>query len=179
MTDVPGATIHVNDQFAGTAPLLRVSPKAATLRLRVEAEGYYATERTVHLLPGKTLVVKVHLVRIPPRVKTWKFHLAWAMFGTALGTGLAAAITGGLSRRTNGATQAERIRDLGRREKLALISNIFSGLAGATALTSAALFLFARKGFYRGGRAERPSPRAWFEIAPAPGGATVTGGLRW
>lgn len=177
--DVAGATIHVNDQFAGSTPLVRVSDKPGAIRVRVEADGYYGADKTVRLVRGQTVVVKVHLVRIPPRVKTWKFHLAWATLGVALGTGLVAAVTGGLATKKTGATQADRLRDLDRRKNLALVSNLFSGLAGASAITSAALFLFARKGFYRGGKEEQPRAKAWFEIAPVRGGAAVTGGLRW
>ncbi len=173
--NVAGAKVHLDDEFAGTVPLKREALKPGPLKVRVEADGYYAAERTVQVQSGQTVVVRVELKRILPRVKTWKFHVAWAGVGVAAGSLVIAAVTGGLSRKVTGATQVARLDDVDRRKRVAGTANAFFVIAGAAAITSAALFLFARKDFYRGGK-ER---QAWLELSPLPGGAYVSGGVRW
>ncbi|MFH2006977.1 MAG: PEGA domain-containing protein [bacterium] len=173
--NVKGAKIHIDNQFAGTVPLRQPVPKPGTIRLRVEADGYYSAEKTVTVAAGQIVVVKILLARIPPRVKTWKFHFAWAAFGVSLVAGAAAGVTGGLARRSTGTTQAAVVSDLARRQKLQAASFAMIGVAAAAAITSAALFLFARKGFYRGGREQR----AFFGVSPTAGGAYASGGVRW
>jgi hypothetical protein len=49
-------------------------------------------------------------------------------------------------------------------------------VASAAAITSACLFIFAHKGFYKGGRDKE---RAFFNVAPLPSGGYVSGGIRW
>lgn len=173
--NVRGAKVHIDDAFAGTVPLRRAGLKPGTLRLRIEADGYFPTKRTVAVVPGKTIVVRIVLVRVPPRKPTWKVYLAWSSFGVALAAAAAAGATGGLSRRVRGTTQAELLADLDRRRNLALVANVMIGVSAAAAVTSAALFIFARKGFFTGGR-ERPGQ---VSVTPVPGGAYVSGGFRW
>lgn len=174
--NVAGAKIHLDDRFAGTVPLTRGNLKPGPVRVRVEADGYYVAEKTVTVQAGQTFTARIQLQRIPPRVKTWKFHVAWAGVGVAVGAALIATVTGGLSRKGTGATQVARLDDLDRRKLLANTANAFAAIAGVAAVTSAALFLFARKGFTRGGPKER---QTWFELAPTRGGALVGGGVRW
>jgi len=173
--NVRGAKVHIDDAFVGTVPLRRSGLKPGTLRLRVEADGYFSAERRVEVEPGKTVMVRVVLVRVPPRKPTWKVYLAWTTFGVALAAAAAAGTTGGLSRKVRGTTQAELLADLDRRRNLALVANVMIGVSAAAAVTSAALFIFARKGFYVGGR-ER---RARMDLSPVPGGAVVSGGFQW
>ncbi len=173
--NIRGAKIHMDDAFVGTVPLRRTGLKPGTIRLRIEADGYFFAERTVVVVPGKTIVVRFVLVPVPPRKATWKVYLAWSSFGVSLAAAAAAGATGGLSRKVRGTTQAELLADLDRRRRLALVANVMIGVSAAAALTSAALFIFARKGFYVGGR-ER---QGLLSIAPMPGGATVSGGFRW
>jgi len=175
ISNVRGAKVHINDQFAGTVPLRRAGLKPGTVRLRIEADGYYPAERTVAVAPGKTLVIHIFLSRVPPKRATWKVYLAWSSLGVALAAGVAAGATGGLSRRSRGSTQTELLEDLDRRRRLALVANVMIGVGAAAALTSAALFIFARKGFYVGG-AER---QGRVSVSPVPGGAYVSGGFRW
>jgi hypothetical protein len=176
IANVDGAKIHLDDRFAGTVPLERDQLEPGTVRVRVEADGYFPVKKTVQLSPGQTLQVRVRLQKIPPREKTWRFHTAWAGVGVAAGAALIAGVTGGLSRKKSGDTQVARLQDLERREKLAATANAFAALAGVAAITSAALFLFGRDGFYRGGKKER---QAWLEVSPTRGGAWVGGGVRW
>jgi TolB-like protein len=173
--NVRGAKVHIDDAFAGTVPLRRAGLKPGTIRLRIEADGYFAAERTVAVVPGKTIVVRVVLVRVPPRKATWKVYLAWSSFGVALAAAAAAGATGGLSRKVRGTTHREQLDDLDRRLNLALVANVMIGVSAAAAVTSAALFIFARKGFYVGGR-ER---QGRLSVSPVPGGAYVSGGFRW
>jgi hypothetical protein len=104
--------------------------------------------------------------------------LAWSAFGVAVATGASAVATGVLSRKSRGSTQAALIADLDRRRKLATITNALIGVSAATAVTWAALLIFARKGFYKGGR-ETPRPKVSLGVAPLPGGGYVSGGFQW
>lgn len=176
--NVPGAKVHIDDQFAGTVPLRRAGLKPGKVRVRIEADGYYSSERTVAVAPGQTMVVRFVLVRVPPRKPTWKLVLAWSAFSVALAAGTSAVATGVLSRKSRGTTQAQLLEDLDRRKKLALVTNVMIGVSAASAVTWAALLIFARKGFYSGGP-ERAAPRTSFRVSPLPGGAYVSGGFRW
>ena len=174
-SNVAGAKIHIDDQFAGTAPLRRDNLKPGVIRLRVEADGHYAALRKVTVAPGKVVVVRVVLRPVLKRRKTWKFHVAFSTLGVSLAAAVAAGVTGGLSRKARGTTQAELLADLKRRRKLALAANVLIGVSAAAAVTSAAFFIFTHRGFFAGGR-ER---RVHLEITPLAGGAFVSGGIQW
>jgi hypothetical protein len=140
----------------------------------VDADGHRAREVTVTVVAGRTAPVHVSLERIPPRRRTWMFHLAWSTLGIGLGTTVIAGALGGLSQKRTGGTQAQAIIDLRRKEKLARGANGMIAVSAAALLSSMGLFIFARKGFHRGGE-----HAATIELAPLPGGAYVSGGLRW
>lgn len=173
--NVPGAKVHFDDQFAGTVPLRRAGLKPGKVRVRIEADGYYPAERTVAVAAGKTLLVRIVLARVPPRKPTWKLYLAWTAFGFSALAGAAAVTTGVLSRKSRGTTQAALLEDLERRQKMALVANVMIGVSAAAAATWVGMLIFARKGFYRRGGERRAS----FGVTPLPGGAYVSGGVRW
>ena len=175
VSNIRGAKVHMDNAFVGTVPLRRAGLKPGTIRLRIEADGYFSAERTVVVAPGKTIVVRVVLIRVPPRRATWRVYLAWSSSGFALAAAVAAGTTGGLSRKVRGTTHAQLLADLDRRRRLVRVANVMIGVSAAAAVTSAALFIFARKRFYVGGR-ER---HGRLSITPVPGGATVSGGFRW
>lgn len=177
--NVPGAKVHIDDEFAGTVPLFRGDLKPGAIRLRVEAGGYFPAEREVRVVEGKTLRITVRLVPVEPRTKTWKFHLAWTTSGAAAGFALVAAVTGALSRRSRSDTQVEAWQDVERRRILATTANAMWALAGLSAVTSAVIFGVFHRGFHRGGASERPSREPFFQVLPVEGGGAVQGGFRW
>ncbi len=173
-----GAKVHIDDQFAGTVPLRRTGLKPGTLRVRVEADGYFPGLRSVTIRAGETTTLDLRLLKVPPRKATWKLYLAWSSLGLSVVAGASAIATGVLSGRRRGVTQAELLADLARRTRLARVANAMIGVSAVAGVTWAALLIFAHKGFFSGGR-EAQGPRVSFGAAPTRGGAYVSGGVKW
>lgn len=179
--NVAGAKIHLDDRFVGSAPAAMDKVKPGKYRLRVVGQDHYIHRSSVTIEEGRIKTVEVKLIRRAKPRKSWLFYTAWTTAGVAVATGIAAAVVGGLSRRTQGETQLEVLDDWDRRKKMALSANALIGAASAVALTSAAVFLFGWKRFTvnpETPKGAEPSATG-ASIAPAGGGSQTWGRLSW
>ena len=179
--NVAGAKIHLDDRFVGSAPAAMDKVKPGKYRLRVVGQNHYIHRSTVTIEEGRIKTVEVKLIKRAKARKSWLFYTAWTTAGVSVATGIAAAVVGGLSRRTQGETQLEVLDDWDRRKKMALSANVLIGAASAVALTSAAVFIFGWKRFTV--NPERPRgiepSAAGASMAPAGGGSQPWGRLSW
>lgn len=156
-SDVPGATVYIDDEPVGETPLgkqLRVS--AGRRRLKVQKAGYNTFEQTVEVAGAETRSIRVPLVETAtappavllsqrgPEVEPWHrwTALSWVGLGAAGVLGLGAAVTGSLAYRDATSVRDDSqegpvdgdVRDRRAQAKgLALTSDVLVGAAVLTA----------------------------------------------
>ena len=68
ISSVPAnATVRVDGQNAGTAPVLAVNLTRGNHTVAISLDGYISGEQTVAVIPGQTLSVTIGLSPVPPR----------------------------------------------------------------------------------------------------------------
>jgi hypothetical protein len=86
-SDIPGASVFVNREYAGTTPLRLDKLEPGTRQLKLSAEGYEGIERTVELEAGDNPVtMRFREVRLNKRIAVNHKHGVGGCEGTLIAT---------------------------------------------------------------------------------------------
>jgi PEGA domain len=86
-SDVPGASVFVDREFVGTAPVTLKDVTAGTKRINLSAEGYEGVQRSVDLAPGdNTVTLRFKEVRLNASVGVSHKHGMGGCDGTLKAT---------------------------------------------------------------------------------------------
>ncbi len=142
--DVAGATVYLDDELLGNAPVNRAGVAPGTHTLRVEADDHLPWRRDVEVSPGVRSLVQVALEAEPQGTPVHRGIAAatWLLVGLGV-AGLGAAGAFGLVSQQElpeGISRAEAVDELSTREDYAWTANILFS-AGGTLLLAGVLWL--------------------------------------
>jgi hypothetical protein len=149
----PGAIVKIDDKVVGTAPIKRLALHAKKYRVSISLQWHNEHIQDIEIEKNREKVLNVSLVKIPRPIKvvrqpSWRWPV-WtiASGGAALGV-LGLGIGMGASAQS-AYNEYETTKDLQRYNELRdtittrkLVANISFAVAGALAITSAAIYYF-------------------------------------